>query len=64
MKLSLLSLLTLVPLFFTSCNTIAGIGKDISSIGGGVTNTAQKTSNAAHDKVTGVINQATGSNNY
>ncbi|MFN5608765.1 MAG: entericidin A/B family lipoprotein [Holosporales bacterium] len=47
-----LSLLTIVLAFgLTACNTVEGVGKDVQSVGTGVTDTAQGTSKAI-DKTT------------
>lgn len=44
MKIALLVLASAFAL--VSCNTVAGMGRDLQSFGGGVSNTSQKTSEA------------------
>ena len=34
----------------TGCNTVKGVGKDVSKVGGAVTNTAEKTSESISRK--------------
>lgn len=43
MKLMMTSFAIATMLIFTGCNTVKGIGKDVSKAGDAVTNTAERT---------------------
>lgn len=43
MRKLLLAVILAAPLMASACNTIAGIGKDVSTVGGVVSDTAEKT---------------------
>lgn len=47
MKTTLLASL-IVALLLTGCNTVRGIGKDVSGAGKAVSNTAERTQNEIH----------------
>lgn len=46
MKAILFATAVMFPLSLLSCNTMKGIGKDVQSLGRGVTNASEKTSEA------------------
>ncbi len=43
MRKLLLAVMLAMPLMASACNTIAGIGKDVSTVGDVVTDSAEKT---------------------
>jgi predicted small secreted protein len=45
MKKILMATLTLGAIVLVGCNTVKGVGKDVSKVGDAVTGTAEKTSN-------------------
>ncbi|MEQ1781629.1 MAG: entericidin EcnA/B family protein [Hyphomonadaceae bacterium] len=43
MRKLMIAIALVAPLLASACNTIAGIGKDVSTVGGVVSDTAEKT---------------------
>jgi predicted small secreted protein len=43
MRKLMLAIVIVAPLLASACNTIAGIGKDVSTVGGVMTDSAEKT---------------------
>lgn len=42
MRKLMLAIVIVAPLLASACNTIAGVGKDLSTVGGVVTDSAEK----------------------